>query len=247
MRGIGAVAIILAGTAALPVFAADLPVGAPPAIPAAVPVPLSWTGCYVGGHLGGLVSQDKTTSLLGSSHSFSSAGFVGGGQIGCDYQFAPRWVLGVEGRAAWSSLTNSHASTIRNIATGITAPSQFTLGNNFLASTTARLGYSFADRWLVFARGGAAWTHEKIDEAFTAPILGIAVDPSQTMTRTGWTVGAGVDWGFAPHWSAAFEYNYYNFGSPGAFLTTPGNPVTVTIGGLKDTIHAVTVGVNYHF
>src|ERR1700694_5344434 len=157
-------------------------------VTAAAPImPYNWTGCYVGGHLGGVLSKDRTTNALGNSIDFSSAGFVGGGQIGCDYQFASGWVMGAEGRAAWSSLKNSHRATVRNLVTGVTIPSQFSLSNDFLASTTARLGYSFADRWLVFVRGGAAWTREKADDAFN--VAGIPVDPSATLTRTGWTVG----------------------------------------------------------
>jgi outer membrane immunogenic protein len=222
--------------------AADLPFKAPPANPA---VRFSWTGCYVGGHLGGVVSEDRTTNLLGNSLSYSSPGFVGGGQIGCDYQFAARWVVGVEGRAAWSSLRNSRAETVRNLVTGVILPSQFSLSNDFLASTTARLGYSFADRWLVFVRGGGAWTREKADDAFN--VAGIPVDPSATLTRTGWTVGTGVDWAFAPHWSASLEYNYYDFGSRGATLTDNPTGTVVNLFSLKDTIHAVTAGVNYHF
>jgi outer membrane immunogenic protein len=244
MRRIFSAATIVALAAATPAFAADLLVKAPPAIPAA-PVPF-WTGCYIGGHAGAVVSEDRTTNVFGSSQSFSSTGFVGGGQIGCDYQFAPGWVAGVEGRAAWTSLNNSHPSAVRNLVTGVVLPSQFTLSNDFLASTTARLGYSFADRWLVFARGGAAWTHEKADDAFTT-VGGIAVDPSATMTRTGWTVGTGVDWAFAPHWSATLEYNYYDFGNHGATLTNAANNVVVNVFSVKDTIHAVTAGVNYHF
>jgi len=244
MRRIGSVAIIVALTAAVPAFAADLlPVKAPPA----APVQFSWSGCHVGGHLGGAVSEDRTTSAFGNSVSFGSTGFVGGGQVGCDYQFAPGWVAGVEGQAGWTSLQNSHPASVRNLVTGVTTPSQFTLGNDFLASATARLGYSFADRWLVFGRGGAAWTREKIDDSFTSFLRGTPVDPSATMTRTGWTVGTGVDWAFAPHWSASLEYNYYDFGKNGATLTNAANNEFVTVYSLKDTIHTVTTGVDYHF
>src|SRR6266481_3045677 len=138
MRQIFFAATIVALVAAPPSFAADLPVKAPPAI-AAAPVLFSWTGCYGGGHVGGVVSEDRTTNVLGNSIGFSSTGFVGGGQIGCDYQFAAGWVAGVEGRAAWSSLKNTHSGTVRNLVTGVTLPSQFTLGNDFLASATAPL------------------------------------------------------------------------------------------------------------
>jgi outer membrane immunogenic protein len=226
--------------------AADLPAYSAPPAPAAAPVTAyNWSGCYIGGHVGGLVSQDRTTNQSGTFLAYGSTGFVGGGQFGCDYQFAPRWVVGVEDRAAWSSLKNTHAGSVINLATGIVFPSQFTFGNDFLASATARLGYSFADRWLVFGRGGAAWTREKIDDAYTR--FGLAVDPGVTQTRTGWTAGAGVEWAFAPHWSTTLEYNYYDFGNGGTVLGSSTNNVTVTIFSLKDTIHAVTAGVNYRF
>jgi outer membrane immunogenic protein len=243
MRKFAFGAALVALTAVTPVFAADM---AAPLGVAAGPPHFSWTGCFIGGHVGGVISEDRTVGLSGIPVYFSSAGFVGGGQIGCDYQFASNWVAGVEGRAAWSSLTNTHAASVENLNTGIRQPSQFTLGNDFLASTTARLGYSFADRWLLFVRGGAAWTDEKIDDAYNH--LGVTpVDPSATLTRTGWTVGTGVDWAFAPHWSATFEYNYYDFGTHGAILFDASHNVNVTVYSLKDTIHAVTAGVNYHF
>ncbi|MDR3467678.1 MAG: outer membrane beta-barrel protein [Xanthobacteraceae bacterium] len=213
-------------------------------LPMAEPVIYRWTGCHVGWHAGGLVSEDRSITASGSSHGFSSPGFVGGGQVGCDYQFAPGWVAGVEGRAGWTSVENTHAASVRNLTTGDVLPSQFTLSNDFLASATARLGYGFADRWLAYVRGGAAWTHERIDDAFTK-VGGIPVDPSAHLTRSGWTVGGGVDWALAPHWSANLEYNYYDFGQRSATLTGPG--ATVSGYSVKDTMHAVTTGVDYHF
>jgi outer membrane immunogenic protein len=233
---------VLALMAAAPAFAADLAVKAPAIAP---PAPFSWTGCYIGGHVGGVFSEDKNTNLSGATASYGSSGFAGGGQIGCDYQFAAGWVAGVEGRAAWTSLKNTRAASVTSLTTGITVPSQYTLSNDFLASATARLGHTFADRWLIYVRGGAAWTREKVDDAFTTP-GGIAVDPSATRTRNGWTAGTGVEWAFAPHWSANVEYNYYDFGNDGTRLTSA-TGVFVNIHALKDTFHAATLGVNYRF
>jgi outer membrane immunogenic protein len=71
-------AAIVALTAVTSAFAADLAVKAP-AYKAAAPVPFSWTGCFVGGHVGGAVSEDKTINAAGNSTSFSASGFVGGG------------------------------------------------------------------------------------------------------------------------------------------------------------------------
>jgi outer membrane immunogenic protein len=242
MRKLLSGAALLALAATAPLFAADLAVKAPPNIP---PPLFSWTGCFVGGHVGGAVREDRLTSTLGRSGSFDAGGFVGGGQIGCDYQFAGGWVVGAEGRAAWTSLKSTNAGTVVFPAIGVTVPSQRTTSSDYLASATVRLGYSVADRWLVFARGGAAWTNEKIDSAFIRPD-GLAVDPRVTDTRTGWTVGTGVDWAFAPHWSATLEYNYYNFGNNSPVMTDNFG-TRVTIFSLKDNIHAVTTGVNYHF
>jgi outer membrane immunogenic protein len=239
----GAAVFALSATA---VSAADLALKAAPAAPAA-PVKFIWTGCYIGGHIGGVVSDDRTISSVGTTVDFSSAGFVGGGQVGCNYQFASNWVVGAEGKAAWSSLANSHAGSVRFPALGnLVVPSQFGLKNDVLASATARIGYVYAERWLVYARGGAAWTREKIDDAFIGPVVGVLTDPGATVTRTGWTAGAGVEWAFAQHWSANVEYNYYDFGTKGPILlTSPANSVTVA--NLKDTIHATTIGLNYHF
>ena len=220
-------------------FAADLPAKTYTKAPVA-PKPFSWTGCFAGVNAGGAFSDDKIRSL----GDFSSAGFVGGGQIGCDYQFASTWVVGVEGRAAWSSLNSQTPGRGLNPITGITFPTHFTVRNDFLASATARLGYSFVGGWLIYARGGAAWTREKEDSAFTDPFYVLPADPKGTQTRAGWTAGAGLDWAFAPHWSTNVEYGYYDFGDNSYLLT---GPVVGFTGNLKDRIHTVTVGLNYHF
>jgi outer membrane immunogenic protein len=96
-------------------------------------------------------------------------------------------------------------------------------------------------------------TREKIDDAFTTPAGypflagGITADPSSRRMRAGWTVGTGVEWAFASHWSANIEYNYYDFGSSGTLAVDPANGETVNFYKVKDTIHTLTTGVNYHF
>ncbi|KJC46795.1 membrane protein [Bradyrhizobium sp. LTSP885] len=218
--------------------AADLALKAP----AAPPIKFTWTGCYVGGHVGGTVSDDR----LGTRVNYDGDGFVGGGQIGCDYQFAPNWVIGAEGRAAWSSMRSTHAAFILNPFTGVLTPTQFITTNDFLASATARFGYVYAERWLVYARGGVGWTRERDELPQTLP-TGVAVDPSATSVRTGWTVGGGVEWAFAPHWSANVEYNYYDFGTQSMTMTNA-VPLVAVIGTVvRDQIHAATAGVNYRF
>lgn len=240
LRVISGVAILaLAATTA---SAADLPLGAP----APAPVAYTWTGCHVGAHIGGLISDQTHTNSAGVSTDVNGTAFVGGGQIGCDYQFTPGWVIGAEGRAAWDSLKFSNSGTILNLRTGVVVPSQFITTNDFLASATGRLGYVYGGgRWMLYARGGVAWTRDRYEDPFVIP-GGPSVDPTATANRTGWTVGGGLEWAFAPQWSVDLESNYYDFGSQTITLTNAVPVVNVTA-HIRDQISATTVGVNYHF
>ncbi|GLH75314.1 membrane protein [Bradyrhizobium sp. SSBR45G] len=219
--------------------AADLPLKAAATPPSAAS--FSWTGCFVGGQLGAAISDDK----IRSSGDFSSVGAAAGGQIGCDYQLASPWVIGIEGRASWLGLKSDTPGRLTDLNTGLTVPTHFTVRNDLLASATARLGYGFASGWLGYARGGAAWTREKSDIVFTLPGRP-TFDPRGTRTVTGWTAGAGVEWAFAQHWSVNFEYNYYSFGDNAFRLTDPASNAFAT-GSLKDRINEVHVGLNYRF
>ncbi len=87
------IGICAAAFAAAPAIAADLPLKAPPAPP--VPV-FSWTGLYIGANIGGAWSNGSITDqVTGANLSSNSSGFIGGGQIGYNYQFNT-FVLGVE-------------------------------------------------------------------------------------------------------------------------------------------------------
>src|SRR5471030_1182945 len=108
----------LAMSIAAPARAADLPLKTETPFAAR----FSWTGCYLGGHLGGGFAHKDITdpvqlvqdSFLGAGSttgittvSPSPNGVVIGGQIGCDYQFAPSWVVGIEGTASGSTMKGS--------------------------------------------------------------------------------------------------------------------------------------------
>ena len=105
------------GVSVVPAFSADLPVRIPVKAPVAAPIPhFSWTGCYVGAHVGGGWGQkdfadDFFTPASGltnaSSPQANTSGWLGGGQVGCDYQFATNWVVGVEGAGSWADIKGS--------------------------------------------------------------------------------------------------------------------------------------------
>ena len=77
----------------------------------------------------------------------------------------------------------------------------FSLESRCQASLRGRIGYAAWERTLMYVTGGGAWTNERVDDAFTN-VRGIAVDASTSSTRTGWTIGTGAEWAFAPNWSA---------------------------------------------
>ena len=129
--------------------------------------------------------------------SVSPVGFIGGGQIGCDYQFAPTWVVGIEGAASGSTLKGS---TTVGLPLGLPGETASVSGAmDLLPSVTARLGYA-ADRWLFYVKGGAALASDSY--SVTGTFTGTPFDFEGLDLRYGWTVGGGVEWAFTDIWSA---------------------------------------------
>jgi outer membrane immunogenic protein len=213
-------------------FAADLPVKAPP-MPA--PVLYSWSGLYIGGHVGGGWSDnawaDPTVGFAGIG-DVDGDGFLGGGQIGFNWQWN-NIVLGLEAQFSASDINGSSTFGTPGVAA-------LTLSNdiNWITSVTGRLGFT-ANNWLLFVKGGAAWAD--FDAAATVDTLGVLTTSTVSDDRLGWTIGAGAEWGFAPNWSVLVEYQYYDFGDETyGFFPPAAIPATV------DTdIHTVKVGLNY--
>ena len=94
-RSLSLVTAAVIGLAASQASAADLPRKAPVYVPPAPP-PITWTGCYIGGNVGGIFARRSADlGFLEDSISDTNSGFAGGGQIGCDYHFAGGWVFGI--------------------------------------------------------------------------------------------------------------------------------------------------------
>jgi outer membrane immunogenic protein len=209
-----------------PAAAADIPARTYSKAPvvSAPQLVYNWTGFYVGGQLGGAFAGNN--SLQGGN-----ARFMGGVEGGFDYQFAPNWVMGAEAQYSWLN-TNT---------TGVTFPggALVTSRNNELGSVTGRLGYTWGPA-LLYAKGGYAWRNDNLGVS-----LGGAGVPFATTgnNQNGYTVGAGLEYMFAPNWSAKVEYQYYNFGST---TFTAGTPEIVGA-RFRDDEHTVKAGLNYRF
>jgi outer membrane immunogenic protein len=204
-------------------------VKAPPPVVAV----FNWTGCYIGGHVGGAWGDKSWTfvpsGLDAGSHDVD--GWLGGGQVGCDLQFG-NWVIGAEGSYSWADINGSHAGNAIN-------PSNFVSNSDVesIGTATGRLGFA-SNNWLFYAKGGGAWVRDH----FSVTVNGA---PSQCcderQTRSGWLVGGGIEYAFAPSWSAKVEYNFIDLGNKTAFAGTTA-PTDIS-----QEIHTLKFGLNFRF
>jgi outer membrane immunogenic protein len=242
-----ATAALGALTAAGPVLAADLPARMPYKAPPP-PIPyFSWTGCYIGGHVGGAwehrdlengtivatTALGATTTFLNTG-GFDTSGWLAGGQAGCQWQITSV-VFGIEGDGSWTNLSG----TLTDPLTGTT----FSTNNNnqVLYDVTARLGWAW-DRWLIYAKGGGAWAQENF--SVFNPIFGTVSD---SFTRNGWVIGGGVEWAFWDNWSVKLEYLHYDFGSRGFNGFFPFVTPTTLAFDVNERVDTIKLGINWRF
>jgi len=222
------VALLVAGAAA-PALGADLNRGyyKTPAPAYAAPI-YNWTGFYIGGHVGGAFSSDNNFSGLSTGNN-GNGRFLGGVQVGADWQFNPNFVVGVEGQYSWLS------GSVGAVFPGGVA---YTNDQRGLGSITGRVGYTWGPG-LLYVKGGYAYSDNNEKVTVGGVPTGFIIDGDH---RNGYTVGAGLEYMFAPNWSAKAEYQYYNFGD--AHFTA--GPLAGT-GNFTTDDHTIKAGVNYRF
>ena len=240
-----------------PAKAADLPVKGPPP---PVVLPFNWNGFYVGGHLGGGQLNDTVTFVgtlnstnfpAGTVAKETAGGLLGGVQAGYNWQLPSNWVLGVEGDYSFADFSTAPQANAIVSAVDPDVISHPDPRVRDLATITGRFGYAF-DKLLLFGKAGWGWARTS-DNAFTTDATGATI-LTQTLsaTRSGWTAGGGVEFGFWQHWSAKFEGDYMGFGKRtlGNFVTS--GDVQIPTGSIllrdHDTnIWVIKGGFNYHF
>ena len=242
-------------------FAADLPYYK--ALPAPAPVLPSWTGFYVGAHVGA-AWQDLSSGGIQDPNGFLASGNLPGGSqteaiggflAGYNWQFDRRWVAGLEGDFAWTSL---HDHREANPALG---PNGLPAGPNAiitldtktrsLTSARARLGYTgWWTNTMLYVTGGAAWANTQYNALFqTNPPLNQAT-PSNTATKSGWVVGAGAEWMATSNILLRAEYLYYGIDS-GNNLSAVASPIPaplpVAVNWGRENIQVLRAAVSYKF
>ena len=196
----------------------------------------NWTGIYVGAHIGGAFSGNNNgIGVAGFPTGSNNGSFLGGGQIGADYQFSS-WVIGAE--ANISGRNRNNRNVFNAAGAGFTSQS-----GSYLGSVTGRVGYAW-DNVLLYGKGGYAYRDNSNFVGFTAPG---AVTPILVNRNTdGYTLGGGLEYMFAPSWSTKLEYQYYNFGNTN--IVIPAVPALAAPGAtFRSDLHTVKLGVNYRF
>lgn len=257
------------------------------------PAPI-WTGFHAGLNAGGTfgnnsalngqtwnlwqdasnVDYSSAALLSGSASTSGNAGFIGGGQIGYDWQLSFHgmgFVTGVE--ADIQGIAGSGGSPSRwlaspsadpeNATTTLLSNQQGSANLSFLGTVRGRLGYLAMPTLLVYGTGGLAYgglnariQNTQIWQDETGPWNLVYGQGAYSNTQVGWTAGGGAEWMFMPNWSAKVEYLYYDLGKVSGTVinTSYGLQPGVNTGLQSATNYSgrvsgniVRAGVNYHF
>jgi outer membrane immunogenic protein len=213
--------IALVGLAGAPALAADY---VPPSVADYVPPSVyDWTGFYLGIHGGGAWSDvDWDFESAPFDGDQDDEGWFAGGQLGANWQIGTL-VLGLEADIAKAWIDDDASC----------GDGECNHEVDWFGSGRGRIGWAL-DRVLLYGTGGVGFGEFEFDETF----LGVG---SVSETQVGWVAGGGVEWAFTDHWSAKFEYLYYDLGKE---AIEDGDPAAATI---EISMHTIKFGVNFKF
>ena len=203
-----------------------------PSAPAYPPTAFSWTGFYVGAHLG-YAWSDVDWDFGGASASHSGSGWLAGGQIGYNLQVR-QLVFGLEADASSAWLDGS---------TSCPNPA-FVCSHSYdwLASLRGRVGVAVnGNRTLLYGTGGVAWAD--IDYAAKDAATGTLSGTGFSERHVGWVAGAGIEHMLSQNLSARLEYLYYGFDG----TTAPAGSLGTGPAALTPATQTLRFGLNLKF
>ena len=241
------IAAALALGIAAPAFAADMPMKAAPMAP---PLPIfSWTGFYIGGNIGGAWSNDRwnDTLFVTNFNNGNNGAFIGGGQIGGNYQIG-QFVIGAEWDFDWAANHNNSAGVFIP-GTGNTFA--VTANNRWISTVAARFGWA-VNNWMFYGKAGGGWVGSN-NLTVTNLTTGVSLTCGSFLNSCGnnnggWLLGAGFEYAFTNHWTVKAEYDYLGLGNR-TFVVPAGAPFLAgdTFTSNNRNVQMVKIGVNYLF
>ena len=226
--GSAAFFLVSAGAAS----ATDMPMKAP-VYKAQEPV-YDWSGLYVGVYSGVGIQRSRGFDPTGAAVGvveYTGAGFTGGGTIGYNWQFNRNWMVGVEGDFGHLGLSHNiqdyNDTFVYNSKT------------SWIGTLRGRAGYSNGST-LNYITAGGAWVHfedQTNDLTGTAPF-------ASSKTKSGYTIGSGVETMLGGNWTAKAEYAFVNVGRGDPIVA----PTTLTfLEADKHRYQVMKFGINYLF
>jgi outer membrane immunogenic protein len=219
--------------------AADLAARPYTKAPPMVAAVYDWSGFYIGINGGGGSAHScwdllVPAAVIGQGCHNSTGGTVGG-QIGYRWQ-ASSWVFGLEGQGNWADFSGSNVAPVgANPFGGAVDRTRI----DAFGLITGQVGYAW-NNVLAYVKGGAAVVSDKYD-IFGPP----ALVASGNETRWGETIGAGLEFGFAPNWSVGVEYNHIFLDDRNLTLSLAGVPVVTD--RIRQDVDMGLVRLNYRF
>lgn len=171
------------------------------------PLVYDWSGFFVGLNGGYGFSGDETVRLKPSFQDKAGRldlnGLFGGAQVGANWQTG-NWVVGAEADLQLSDIVDSDTRRVN----GLDVSSKGAI--DWFSTVRLRSGYAI-DNIMIFGTGGLALAGMN-HKVHTVDDPSAAINLSDTYTASGWTAGAGVEWGFSANSSAKIEYLYTDLG-----------------------------------
>jgi outer membrane immunogenic protein len=222
-------------------FAADLPVKAWEA-PGA-----SWSGCYIGGNVGGAWTNFNMSPVGIAGISFpqgtaAGSAVAGGGQFGCDYQFNSNLVVGLRGMWDATRAQGTTSGTIIVPAPGATLSTNAQITS--FATAVVRGGYSLGPA-LVYGVGGVALAQNQYQQSLFT--IGATVPFNGSDAPAGWVAGAGVSWMLSQNWDVWVEYNYLGFGGRTITTLSTTPPPVALPNNISQSVQTILFGVDFRF
>jgi outer membrane immunogenic protein len=243
------VAVAALSTSAL---AADLPARTyTKAPPMAAPL-ASWSGFYLGGSIGGRWADVDTRNVLvapgpgplfaaSAAGTYDSSTVRAGGYVGYNWQFSPNMLLGIEGDFAYGD-GSAGLSTIPGLVAPGAVGTSSSVQHGWEAGVRGRLGFLVTPAVLLYVNGGATW----LDVEANANVAGL-VSQTNSSTRSGWTVGAGLETMIWNNWLARVEYRYADYGVWRTNFFGAGTGVAQTTVDVDVRTHTALFGLAYKF
>jgi outer membrane immunogenic protein len=247
-----------------PALAADIALKAP----SVAPQIYSWSGCYVGGSVGGSFARSsysgnptgdfRTPEPVGepsiipnlaaiTAGVLNPSSAIGGGEVGCNWQIHSI-VIGLESDVSGWNLSKSLTATGPGDpeAPGTSLTVATSESSHWLATVRPRVGFAY-NNWLFYASGGVAFTNITFSQSVLFSASNSAMAGSVTGTLTGWTAGAGVEYGITHNWLLKAEYLYVGFPSQSLTEINPAFPTFNANASNRLSTSIVRIGLDYKF